>query len=122
MNPLSLNKSMFLAKTLFFSYLLTGILLFALSFILYKLRLSNTQIQTGIYLIYVLSCTLSGFLAGKRMKTRRFLWGMLMGALYFIVLFIISSLAGKPMESGFSHLLLVFSICLAGGTAGGMLS
>ncbi len=122
MNQLTLKKFMFFAKTLFFSYLLTGILLFALAFILYQLRLSNTQIQTGIYFIYILSCFLGGFLAGRHMKNRRFLWGMLMGALYFVVLFLVSSLVGKPMESGFSHLALVFGICLAGGTAGGMLS
>jgi len=122
MNQLTLKKSFFFVKTLFFSYLLTGILLFALAFILYKLRLSNTQIQTGIYFIYILSCFLGGFLAGKRMKNRRFLWGMLMGALYFVVLFLVSSLAGKPMESDFTHLALVFAICLAGGTSGGMLS
>ena len=122
MNHLTLKKSFFFVKTLFFSYLLTGILLFALAFVLYKLRLSNTQIQTGIYFIYILSCFLGGFLAGKRMKNRRFLWGMLMGARYFVVLFLVSSLAGKPIESGFTHLALVFGICLAGGTSGGMLS
>lgn len=122
MNQTALNKSLFFLKTLFFSYLLTGILLFALSFLLYKLRLNNTQIQTGIYFIYILSSFLAGFLAGKRMKNRRFLWGMLMGALYFVVLFLISSLVGKPLESGFQYLLLVFGICLAGGTSGGMLS
>lgn len=122
MNQLTLKKSMFFVKTLFFSYLLTGILLFALAFILYKLRLSNTQIQTGIYFIYILSCFLGGFLAGRHMKNRRFLWGMLMGALYFVILFLVSSLAGKPLESGFTHLALVLGICLAGGTAGGMLS
>lgn len=122
MNQTAVNKPLFLLKTLFVTYLLTAVLLFALSFILYKLRISNTQVQTGVYLIYILSSFLGGFLAGKKMKSRRFLWGMLMGGLYFIVLFLISSLAGRPLESGFSYLLLVLGICLAGGTSGGMLS
>lgn len=122
MNQAAVNKPFFLLKTLFITYLLTGILLFSLSFILYKLRLNNTQVQTGVYLIYILSCFLGGFLAGKKMKSRRFLWGMLMGGLYFVVLFLVSSLAGRPLESGFSYLLLVLGICLAGGTSGGMLS
>ena len=122
MNQTAINKPLFLLKTLFISYLLTGILLFTLAFVLYKLRLSNTQVQTGVYLIYILSCFLGGFLAGKKIKTRRFLWGMLVGGLYFAVLFLVSSLAGRPVESGFSYLLLVLAICLAGGTSGGMLS
>lgn len=122
MTQTAVNKPLFLLKTLFITYLLTGILLFTLAFILYKLRLSNTQVQTGVYLIYILSCFLGGFLAGKKMKSRRFLWGMLMGGLYFIVLFLVSSLSGRPLESGFSYLLLVLGICLAGGTSGGMLS
>lgn len=122
MNQTAVNKPLFFLKTLFITYLLTGILLFVLAFVLYKLRLSNTQVQTGVYLIYILSCFLGGFLAGRKMKSRRFLWGMLMGGLYFVVLFLVSALSGKPLESGFSYLLLVLAICLAGGTAGGMLS
>lgn len=122
MNQTAINKPLFLLKTLLITYLLTGILLFALSFVLYKLRLSNKQIQTGVYLIYILSCFLGGFLAGKKLKNRRFLWGMFMGSLYFVVLFLVSTLSGRPMESGISYLLLVLSICLAGGTSGGMLS
>ena len=122
MTQTAVNKPLFLLKTLFITYLLTGILLFSLAFILYKLRLSNTQVQTGVYLIYILSSFLGGFLAGKKMKSRRFLWGMLMGALYFLVLFLVASLSGRPLESGFSYLLLVLGICLSGGTAGGMLS
>jgi len=122
MNQTTVNKPLFLLKTLFITYLLTGILLFSLAFVLYKLRLSNTQVQTGVYLIYILSCFLGGFLAGKKLKNRRFLWGMLMGGLYFVVLFLVSSLAGRPMETGFSYLLPVLGICLAGGTSGGMVS
>jgi len=122
MNQTTVNKPLFLLKTLFITYLLTGILLFSLAFVLYKLRLSNTQVQTGVYLIYILSCFLGGFLAGKKLKNRRFLWGMLMGGLYFVVLFLVSSLAGRPMEAGFSYLLPVLGICLAGGTSGGMVS
>ena len=122
MTQTAVNKPLFLLKTLFITYLLTGILLFSLAFILYKLRLSNTQVQTGVYLIYILSSFLGGFLAGKKMKSRRFLWGMLLGGLYFVVLFLVSSLAGRPLESGLSYLLLVLGICLAGGTSGGMLS
>lgn len=122
MNQTTVNKPLFLLKTLFITYLLTGILLFSLAFVLYKLRLSNTQVQTGVYLIYILSCFLGGFLAGKKLKSRRFLWGMLMGGLYFVVLFLVSSLAGRPMETGFSYLLPVLGICLAGGTSGGMVS
>ena len=65
---------------------------------LYKMQLSESVVSVGIVVIYVLSGFLGGFLSGKVMKTRRFLWGMLMGAAYFLILVIGSILFQKGIN------------------------
>ena len=80
-------------KALLASYIVTGLLLLVLALLLYKLRLSESAVNVGIIAVYVVSCFLGGFLEGKMMKTRKFLWGSVCGLLYFTILAVIS-LAG----------------------------
>ena len=61
-----------------------------LSLLLYRFGLSENIVSIGITGIYVLATFLSGFLAGKREQTKRFLWGLLMGLLYFLLLSAVS--------------------------------
>lgn len=111
-----------IVRTLIISYLFSAVLLLVLTFLLYRFHLPEEQITVGIYAVYVLSCFLGGFLAGKAMKTRRFFWGMIVGLLYFTALFLMSSLQNQSMPTELSHMLSVLSMCLASGMAGGMVS
>ncbi len=116
------SRPLSLLRSLFISYVLTGLLLLLLSFLLYKMKLSRTQIRGGVYVIYVIACLVGGLFAGKQIKSRRFLWGGLSGCLYFAVLFLLSLLFGKGIHTGISGLLLSFALCTGGGTIGGMMS
>ena len=116
------SRPLSLLRSLFVSYILTGLLLLLLSFLLYKMKLSRTQIRGGVYVIYGISCLIGGFFTGKQIKSRRFLWGGLAGCLYFAVLFLLSLLFNKGIHTGLPGLLLSFALCAGGGTAGGMLS
>ena len=111
-----------LIRTLIISFLVTLLLLTGLTFLLYKFRLGESQITVGIYAIYIVSCFLGGVLAGKAMKSRRFLWGLLTGLLYFIFLFGISALQEQGVTAGLVQILTVLGICAASGMAGGMIS
>ncbi len=111
-----------LIRTLIISFLVTLLLLTGLTFLLYKFRLGESQIAVGIYAIYILSCFLGGILAGKAMKSRRFLWGLLTGLLYFIFLFGISALQEQGISTDWSRILLVLGICAGSAMAGGMIS
>ena len=93
-------------STLLIMYILTGVALFVLAFLLYKMELTENIVTIGITAIYVVSGLLGGIIIGKRMKTRRFLWGIIMGAAYFLVLLI--------------GLTLV--MCMGAGMIGGMVS
>lgn len=104
------------------SYLLSAVLLFVLTFILYRLKLKESQLTPAIYLLYALSCFVGGLLCGKALRTRRFFWGMLTGILYFLALFLASTLLRHGTIPEPSRLLPVFICCAVGGTIGGILS
>lgn len=105
---------------LLMGYLLTAILLCGLAFLLYRFSLSQELVGAGIDLIYFLSTFLIGFLAGKKGKTKRFFWGLMMGGVYFGILAVLSVTTGLGNgTTGFGTALL---LCLAGGMAGGMAS
>lgn len=111
-----------LALSVVISYLVTAVSLVVMALILYKFSLGTNGVELGISVIYLLSSAMGGFWIGKRIENRRFLWGMLAGCLYVLVLFVISLLLRGNVngiaEQGISTLL----VCLCGGTLGGMLS
>ena len=95
-------------STLLIMYILTGVALFVLAFLLYKMELTENIVTIGITAIYVVSGLLGGIIIGKRMKTRRFLWGIIMGAAYFLVLLIGSALLNRGLTSDMLHIGLTF--------------
>lgn len=113
---------LFLLKTLLFSYILTGALLALLAFLLYKVGLTESMVSIVIIAIYVASTFFAGFVAGKRLKNRKFLWGLLMGSAYFLVLLGISMILGEPAGQLGDSVVTTLVLCTAGGMLGGMLS
>ncbi len=112
----------FLMKALLFSYLLTGILLTLLSFLLYKLGFGEKTVSLAIIGIYVAATFFAGFLAGKKMKNRKFFWGLLEGVAYFLILAVISLAAGPDGAKLGNSFFTTLALCAGGGTLGGMLS
>lgn len=102
------------------SYVLTGVLLLLLAFLLYQFQWSEKAVKIGIVCIYLLSTFLAGFLAGKKAKNKKFLWGLFMGIGYYGILAIMSMLLKSP-GSGM-EIVTTFLLCAGGGTLGGMLS
>ena len=109
-------------STLLIMYILTGVALFVLAFLLYKMELTENIVTIGITAIYVVSGLLGGIIIGKRMKTRRFLWGIIMGAAYFLVLLIGSALLNRGLTSDMLHIGLTQVMCMGAGMIGGMVS
>ncbi len=111
-----------LLRSLIFSYVLSGILLLALSFALYKLKMKEAQINIAVYGVYILACLAGGLMAGKIIRQKRFFWGLLSGLLYFVVLLAVSWVLkqGNPLD--ITRMLTVMGCCAAGGTIGGMIS
>ncbi|MCI8327757.1 MAG: TIGR04086 family membrane protein [Lachnospiraceae bacterium] len=102
-------------------YIITGLGLIAMAMMLNKFQLNGTFVNIGIIVIYVLSCWIGGFIAGKKMKTKKFLWGFLMGVAYFLILFGTSAAMNGGLPKDMIHLATTFCTCVAAGTLGGMM-
>lgn len=112
----------FFLKSLLFSYIITGTLLAILAFLLYKLSLSEKTVSIAIIAIYIVATLFGGFVTGKRMGNRRFLWGLVMGCAYFVILAAASFIVGKGSIEVGNSFLTTFALCVGGGMLGGMLS
>ncbi len=116
------QASVRILKSLLCAYAATGIMLLILTLLLYKAGLSEENVNAGIILTYIISTFAGGFVIGKLMGARKFLWGLLTGVLYFVLLLLISlgvyhSVQGEPV-----NLLTTFLLCAGGGMLGGMVS
>ena len=116
------GRGMDFIKALLCAYVVTGILLLILALLLYKAGLSEENVNAGILLTYVISTFSGGFVIGKLTGSRKFLWGLLAGILYFVLLLLISlgiyhSLQGASVETA-----AAFVLCAGGGMLGGMIS
>ena len=109
-------------KALLASYIVTGVLLFLLTFLLYKFDWDEQMVTAGIVVIYVVSTFVGGFILGKIRRVRKFLWGLIMGILYFALLFLISFGVYRSFGGNGTNLITTFLLCAGGGMLGGMLS
>ena len=109
-------------KALLCAYVVTGIMLLLLTVLLYKAGLSEENVNAGIILTYVISTFAGGFVIGKLTGVKRFLWGLLAGILYFVLLLLISLGVYHSLQGETGNLLTTFLLCAGGGMLGGMVS
>lgn len=109
-------------KALMASYIVTGIFLLVLSFLLYKFDWDEQMVTAGVVAIYVLSTFVGGFILGKVRKTRKFLWGLIVGTLYFALLFLVSFGVYRSFSGNGTNFVTTFLLCAGGGMLGGMIS
>lgn len=116
------RKIFWMVRALLCAYVVTGILLLVLTLLLYKLGLSEENVNAGIILIYVISTFAGGFVIGKYTKIRKFIWGLLTGILYFVLLLLITLGVYHSLQGETVHLVTAFLLCAGGGMLGGMIS
>jgi putative membrane protein (TIGR04086 family) len=103
------------------TYFLTIILLILLAFIMFKVDLADKDINLGIIIIMIVSTFIGGLMAGKVFKTKKWMYGLIIGVTYFATLLIISSIISA--EGAITNdVLSMFIMCVGGGTLGGMIS
>ena len=103
-------------------YIISGILLLLLAFLMYKMDLSEPVVNGAIIAIYIISGFLGGFMMGKRTGVKKYLWGLLVGALYYGVLILVGLVLHQGLDAEPIHLLSTMALCLLSATAGGMIS
>lgn len=112
----------FLLKSLLFSYILTAAFLVILAFLLFKMELTERPVAIAIIVIYVVTTMFAGFVTGKKMQSRKFLWGLVMGILYFAVLALVSLVVKQSPDALGNSFFTTLMLCAGGGMLGGMLS
>lgn len=116
------EKLMWMLKSLLASYIVTGLLLLGLTFLVYKFELDEQLVVGGIVAIYVISTFLGGFIIGKLTRVRKFVWGMALGVIYFALLLLISYGVYREFNTNGLNVITTILLCVGGGMLGGMLS
>lgn len=113
---------MWMVKALLAAYVVTGILLIILALALYKFELNEGAVTAGVTAVYLISTFTGGLVAGKLAKVRRFLWGIVLGILYFALLLLVTVGIYRTFHGNSTEILVTFALCAGGGMAGGMIS
>ena len=116
------RKFMWVLKALLASYAVTAIFLIVMAFFLYKFDLGEKAVSAGIVGIYVVSTLTGGILIGKMARMRRFLWGISIGVLYFVLLLLITAGVYHSLSADRISVLTTLILCAGGGMIGGMIS
>ena len=117
-----LNGMKSIGKTLIAVYAVTAILLFLLALLMQKFQLEQPAVTLGISISYVIACFVGGFLMGKVQRTKKFIWGILMGLAYMIIMLMITMAVKHGLHSNMSEFIMNLLLCLASGMLGGMIS
>lgn len=107
---------------LLIAYVFTTVGLLLLAFLLYKFPLTESGVNIGIILIYITSAFLSSFICGKKIKERKFLWGLGIGTAYFVILLLLSFLMNGEAANLGTNVFTALLICTGSGMLGGMLA
>ena len=93
-NVFGTERLVALLKCLMAAYLITGVMLVMVAGFLYKFSIGENVVDISIIVIYCISSLLAGLFFSKGAPSRRFIWGMLAGAAYFLVICAVSGGAG----------------------------
>lgn len=107
---------------LLLSYIVTAILLLLISFLYLKLDLPSAVISGLFNVTYILSAFAGGFFIGKKTEQRKFIWGLVLGVFYFVILMLVSIIMNRVDTIHFGSLFTVLVITGLSGMLGGMIS
>lgn len=117
-----IEKVMWVLKSLLASYIVTGILLLTLTFLVYKFKWDEQIVVGVIVAIYLVSTFVGGFIIGKLTGTKKYIWGLAVGTLYFLMLYAISYGVYREFSTNGLNILTTIMLCVGGGMLGGMFS
>ena len=101
------------------SVIVSGVGVFVVAGLLYKGIVDADSIKTAIAIVYFLGGLCGGVIAGKFAQSKRFLWGIAYGILFFMIILIVASILNGDDSTNVNFISLI--ICAIGGMVGGML-
>lgn len=109
-----------LTKGVVFSYLISGICLLILAFLLFQFELPEGVLRGGIIFSYVFSCFLGGMVVSGKQEGKKYLWGLLAGILYYVILVAVSMILNREAFTRIPDVFPALFLCAFGGMLGGM--
>ncbi len=103
------------------AFLLSAIILILLAFLLYRFDVTESVVRGGIVADYVFSCFIGGMVVSKRQKGKRYLWGILAGVLYYVIILVVSMIVNQKIFVNIPGVVSTGVLCILGGMLGGML-
>jgi len=116
------QKMLGVLKGLIISYLITIILLFAVAVVVYKVGISDTVLSGLITAVYIFATFLGGFVTGKKVQEKKFVWGALFGFTYILIAVALSAIVGGAEAGTLVPRITKCVMCVAGGMLGSMLA
>ena len=107
-----IDQAVRMLKALVASYIVTGLLLLLTAGLLYRFELSEGKVRIMIIVTYILSCFAGGFLSGKMMKNKKFL--------YFGIMLLVSLAVNRQLDQTAANFVTTMVLCILGGMLGGM--
>lgn len=111
-----------LLRAVFLGLIISAVMILIISALMLKVGLSETATSVLVIVTYILSNIVAGLFMGKGMEKRRFLWGMLSGATYFVLLLLVALLFTDAKDLNIASAIRTLMICLFSGMFGGMVS
>ena len=111
----------FLKETLI-EMIVSAVLLTAVSFIVLRMTPSFAVTRVLILGIYGISTFIGGYIMGKVMTRKKFIWGAVSGIIYFMIIAIIALVVKGGIDTGTVGIISGFIVSVAAGTLGGMIS
>lgn len=108
--------------TILGAYIITGLLLLLLSFVVYQFGIGEKVVDICIIAVYALVNFFAGFFVGKKKKIKKFLAGLIAGVAYFLILVLVSLICNGGLQDFAGNFFTTLMICAGAGTLGGMLS
>lgn len=115
------DTMMGIVKFLFIAYVVTLIVLVILALLLFKANISEEVVNGGVVFSYIFSSFIAGLFFCKQREGRKFLWGAMIGFLYFVIIMSVSMILNRQLFMQIPNLFSVFVLCTLGGMMGGML-
>lgn len=118
-----MNRSRILqvVKGIAAAFLVSAVILIVLAFLMYRFELAESVVRGGIIAAYVFSCFVGGSVVSRRQEGKKYLWGILVGALYYVILISVSMIINKRMFVNIPGVVSSGVLCILGGMLGGML-
>ena len=111
-----------MVKSMIVSGMITVVMILAVAFATYKLQWGEKSVSLAIVAIYVAATLGGGWIAGKSAGKRKFVWGLLTGITYFLILAIVSLAVNGEGAFTSGDFLTTALICMGGGMLGGMIA